>query len=174
MPFHYNSQKEKPENVQSLVTPFTINFKWGMLNIVFKQKLSLGTMIPNLVFLRGELRILALWWHGGLKRWGYQTQYTNQRVPKKKRKRKVKWFPKVLDSKSKQTSPKKKRIRPSCPLSNTMMWRVLLRGRRWAIRDQGCWTYSPLFSLIFAYHHLTFHPWIIFIFVNWLIMNWKF
>ncbi len=104
------------------------------------------------MFLRGELRILALWWHGGLKRWGYQTQYTNQRVPKKKR-QKERWFPKVLDSKSKQTSPKKKRITPSCPLSNTMMWRVLLRGRRWAIRDQGCWTYSLLFYLIFAYHH---------------------
>jgi len=58
-------KKKNPQNFQSLVTPFTINFKWGMLNIVFKQKLFFGhhDSKPSVFERRIEdPRTMVTWW----------------------------------------------------------------------------------------------------------------
>ncbi len=57
---HYNAQKKNQNFFQSLVNSCHHKFQMRDAEHTFKQKLSLGTMIPNLVFLRGEM-ILALW-----------------------------------------------------------------------------------------------------------------
>jgi len=73
------------------------------------------------------------------------------------KKKKEKWFPKVLDSKSKQTSPNKKNHTFMSTKQHNDV-KSSTKGAEMSNRDQGCSTYLPLFYLIFAYHHLTFHP----------------